>query len=156
VQILRHILKSFLIAIPLIVGISGCNKPKIMESDLTGIWVLRNTSKESLPTELKESSPRIVLNADGSFIATDLPEELPRVPPSDMQLHARLDSGTGVWKLGFWQSQQQLQLVFHAFTAGPDKVQVPFGMLLKIESKTSIFYYLSDPDLGVVIRFERQ
>ena len=49
-----------------------------------------------------------MVNADGTFVASGLPEASPPVPRYDMKERIRLDSRSGVWKLTTWEEAQHL------------------------------------------------
>src|SRR5580658_4487566 len=102
-------MKTFLpIVLLSFAGILGCHgSSPVTPTDVTGTWVITDGSRGFLPSEFKKISGKLVVNADGSFIASQL--HLPHIP-------ARLDSGSGVWKLDFAGGDQRLQLVFHTST----------------------------------------
>jgi hypothetical protein len=100
------------IAILLLFGMLGYKS--VQSNELVGTWVMKDTSRQVLPTELQKASAKLVLDANGTFSASELPEELPPVPPYDMKRRrVRLDTGSGVWKLVSREGKQQMQLNFH-------------------------------------------
>ena len=137
------------IAIFLFFGILGCKSYET--SDLIGTWVIADWSREYLPTELQKAQAKIILNANGTFIASDMPIDF-YFHYHDRDVH--LESGSGVWKIKFIQKRQQIELEFLAIT-GWRKDELPLGWLLDISNR-SLYYYMSDPDLGHKISFERQ
>jgi hypothetical protein len=49
----------------------GCKS--IQPGDLTGTWVMTEASRKVLPAELQNASAIIVLGANGTFVASDMP-----------------------------------------------------------------------------------
>ena len=78
---------------------------------------MTDQSRKRLPSEFQKALARIVLNADGSFVASELPEEL----RPDAKPRMRLDSGNGGWKLASWEGTQHLQLEFHDLASADSK-----------------------------------
>lgn len=151
------ILRFLLIALLLLFGMLGCKS--VQPNELAGTWVMKDTSRQVLPTELQKASAKIVLDANGSFAASELPEELPSPPPYDMkQRRVRLDTGGGVWKLVSREGKQQVQLDFHEM-AGSKEGGVPYGTQMDIAkgwSAVSLYYFLGDADEGGRVSFERK
>jgi hypothetical protein len=145
------------IAILLLLSMLGCQS--VQPSELAGTWVMKETSRQVLPTELQNASVKIVLDVNGTFAASELPEELPPAPPSDMkQRRVRLDTGSGVWKLVSREGKQQVQLNFHAML-GSKEGDVPYGTQMDVEkwwSTVSLYYFLGDADEGRRVSFERK
>src|SRR5947208_1156937 len=65
------VLRLLSIAFLLFFGMLGCKN--IQPSDLTGTWVMRDASRQVLPAELQKASAKIVLDANGTFVASDMP-----------------------------------------------------------------------------------
>jgi hypothetical protein len=110
-----------------------------------------------LPAESQKASAKIVLDANGTFVATEIPEELPPVPPYDPQKHnVRLDTGKGKWKLVSREGQQQVQLDFQTMEGNKD---TPYGMQIDVSrgwSTVSLYYFLGDADQGHRVLLKRQ
>src|SRR5713101_2409330 len=64
-------LKFFPIVLLLFLVVLGCNNVKL--GDLPGTWVMTDASRQVLPAELQKASATIVLDGNGTFVATDLP-----------------------------------------------------------------------------------
>jgi hypothetical protein len=129
----------------------GCKG--IKPGDLTGIWLIKDASREVLPAELRVPSSRIVLNADGSFSAYDMPAvfHTPPDPP-------HLDSGGGQWKLLSRQNKLQVQLDFYT-KSGAKLSNGPFTTQLNIIrswSALKLSYFIGDPDEGQRIDLEKR
>lgn len=121
----------------------GCNK--VNPSDLVGTWTVDDSSRHRLPVDLQKASARMVLNANGSFTASDMPGMF-YVPPGP----ARLESGRGVWKLVSPSGAQQVQLTFQEIM-NQKEINVPYGTQLNISSgwfEITLYYSLGDPDEG--------
>jgi hypothetical protein len=145
------------IAIFLLFGMLGCKS--VQPNELAGTWVMKDTSRQVLPTELQKASAKLVLDGNGTFSASELPEELPPAPPYDMkQRRVRLDTGTGVWKLVSREGKQQMQLNFHTM-AGSKEGDVPYGTQMNVAtgwSAVSLYYFLGDADEGRRVSFEKK
>lgn len=97
------------------------------------------------------------MSADGSFVASELPEELHPVPPYDMKPRIRLDSGSGIWKLASWEGAQHLQLEFHNFPSVDNKSSYGLPLTVSREwSAVSLYYFLGDPDEMRRVTFEKK
>lgn len=135
----------------LLFGMPGCKT--VRSSDLTGTWVITEASRHFLPDELQKASAKIVLDANGNFVVSDLPGLL-YFPPGRPQL----DSGNGVWKLVLHNDRQQIQLEFDATTAG-SPIKLPFATYIEVSggwSSLSLFYFLGDADEGRRIDFRKK
>lgn len=140
-----------LLPIALLFGMLGCKDTK--PNEVIGTWILTDQSSQDLPQDLRKVSARIVVNADGSFVAFDLPEGLEPVPPNYMKPPMRLDSGSGIWKLATWEGAEHLQLEFEAFAPSDHESHGPYGFPLIISrgwSAISLSYSLDDPDHGLI------
>jgi hypothetical protein len=125
----------------------GCKDVK--SSDLPGIWVIKDASRKSLPAELQNAAAKIVLDANGTFVASDMPG-LFYFPGRHA---AQLESGSGAWKLVSRDGKQQVQLNFQAITGWKDAL--PYGTQLDVSSG-SVFYFFGDADEGRRIAFEKK
>src|SRR5258708_7592653 len=142
-----------LIAMLLLFGALGCNRTRVTASDLTGTWVIRDASRQRLPAELRKASAKIVLEANRTFVASDVPG-LFYVNPG----RARLDTGSGVWKLVSREGRQQVQLDFHAIAERKEGA-IPFGTQVYISGGSSaviLFYYVGDREEERRIELKRK
>src|SRR4051812_18783896 len=131
--------KLLLLVLIFLVG-TGCRR--VNSSDLVGTWTITSSSRHVLPSGLQKAKAKIVLQANGSFTAFELPGFL-SVPPE----RESLDSGTGSWKLAFREGRQQVQLDFSS-REGVKAAEVPFGVQLELSSrwgKPYLFYFFRDP-----------
>jgi hypothetical protein len=146
--------RSLPIAVLLCLGLVCCESVK--RGELVGTWVLTDQSRERfLPAAQKKAIGRIVLNANGTFVADELPEDLLYGPP---EVSDRLVRGSGVWELVSREGGQQVQLNFEAITIG-QRGKVPYGTQLNVSkgwSAATLFYFQGDPDQGRRIEFERK
>ena len=144
---MRFMLRFLPVGFLVFLGILGCKN--VQPSDLTGTWAIQDASRKSLPAELQNASAKIVLDANGTFVASDMPG-LFYFPG----LHAaQLESGSGVWKLVSRDGEQQVQLNFQAITGWKDTL--PYGTQLDVSSG-SLFYFLGDADEGQRVAFEKK
>ena len=109
---------------------------------------MKDGSRKSLPAELQNASAKIVLYPDGTFVASDMPG-LFYFPGSHA---ARLESGSGAWKLVSHDGKQQVQLNFEVLAGWKDAL--PYGTQLEVSSE-SLFYFLGDADEGRRVAFEK-
>lgn len=130
-----------------LLGVLGCRSVQL--SDLVGTWMMKDTSTRSLPADLQNASANIVLEANGTFVASDMPGlfYFPGRHP------AQLESGSGVWKLVSHDGKQQVQLNFKTISDWKDVL--PYGTQLDV-SKGSLFYFLGDPDEGRRVAFQKK
>jgi hypothetical protein len=128
-------------------GMLGCRS--VQPSDLSGTWVMKDTSRRVLPTGLQKASAKIVLDANGTFVASDVPGLF----YFSGRHAAQLDSGNGVWKLISREGKQQLQLDFQAIAGWKDAL--PYGIQLDV-SRGSLFYFMGDADEGRRVSFEKK
>jgi hypothetical protein len=129
-----------------LLGMLGCKG--VQPSDLAGTWVMKDDARRVLPAELRKASGKIVLDANGTFVASDMPG-LFYFPGRHA---AQLESGTGVWKLVSREGKQQLQLDFKTIAGWKDSL--PYGTQLDV-SRGSLFYFFGDADEGRRISFEK-
>ena len=113
-----------------LLGMLGCKR--VQPSDVIGTWVMNDQSRKELPQEFQKALGKIVVKADGTFDASELPEPLHPVPPYDMKVRMRLDSGSGVWKLASWEGAQHLQLEFHDLPSADEKSKGSYGFPLTV------------------------
>ena len=147
-------MKYWLAALALVllsIGSSGCRKTQA--SELTGTWVLNSGSRGRIPTPLRQCSPRVILNPDGTFQAFELPGYF-----STDELPAKLDSGKGTWTLRNMEGGEVIQLNFDSITSGSTELPVPYGNQLWISRwpSVSLDYSVGGPDTGLRMEFERQ
>jgi hypothetical protein len=140
-------LKFLPIVLLLLLGVLGCNNVK--PGDLTGAWVMTEASRQVLPAELQKASAAIVLDANGTFVASDMPG-LFYVPSRHA---AQLERGKGAWKLVSREGKQQVQLDFQEIGGWEDRL--PYGTQLEV-SRGSLFYFFGDADQGRRVAFERK
>ena len=134
----------------LALGVSGCRG--VQPGDFVGTWVLSDESRKLLPADFRQASGRVVVSADGTFVAEDLPEQLPPVFP-DVNSQVRLDSGGGKWKLAAWEGAEHLQLEFRNGTFSKGESHETYGFPLTVSrgwSSITLSYALGDPDQGVL------
>ena len=128
----------------------GCRSVSGIE--LEGKWVAKKPLDSSLPSELQSSSPHLDLETDGSFVAVDFPGLL-GAPPSN----AHRDGGSGRWSIISIDGSQQLQLIFTKSTN--KKVGLPYGAHLDLAghlSSTELYYFIGDPDEGVMVSLQKE
>jgi len=54
-----------------LLGMMSCKG--VQPGDLAGTWVLKDDARRVLPAELRKASGKIVLDANGTFVAFDMP-----------------------------------------------------------------------------------
>src|SRR5687767_8359085 len=119
-------------------GALSCSR--VERADIVGTWVMTDASRRRLPTDAQKARTELVLQADGSFVATDLPGLF----SSEERDAGKLVSGTGVWKLEARGGQQlQLDFLTHKEPTNP----TPIVTLLRVSGGT-LFYFVGDPDDG--------
>jgi hypothetical protein len=131
----------------LLFGMLGCTS--VGPSDLIGTWVIKDASRQVLPTELQKPSAKIVFDRNGTFVASGLPG-LFYFPGRHA---AQLDTGSGAWRIVSRDGKQLVQLDFQAIEGWKDAL--PFGTQLNV-SRGSLFYFFGDPDEGRRVAFERK
>jgi hypothetical protein len=144
---MRLMLRFLPIALLLFFGMLGCKS--VQSSDLTGTWVIKDASRKVLPTGLRKASARIVLDANGTFVASDMPGLF----YSPGRHAAQLETGSGAWKLVSREGKQQVQLDFRVIAGWKDAL--PYGTQLDV-SRGSLFYFFGDADEGRRVAFERK
>ena len=111
-------------------------------------------SRAILPIELRKADSKIVLNSNGTFSAYEMPA-LFAFP--DFRA-ARLESGSGVWRLESSEGEQQIQLDFNAIVSW-EKNSLPYGTQLYVSkgrSAVTLYYFLGDADEGERLEFEKR
>src|SRR5437879_3303112 len=104
-----------------------------------------------------------MLNANGTFVASEVPEDMlygaevvdRLFGPSESA--ERLVTRNGVWKLASREGRQLVELEFRVFRVGK-RGRLPFGAQLEVSgglSAVSLYYFQGDPDLGRRVAFER-
>jgi hypothetical protein len=122
-----------------VLGSVGCKN--VQPRDIAGTWVINDAARKFLPTELQNASAQIVLGTNGRFVASDMPGLF----YSPARFAARLESGTGSWKLVPGEGKQQVQLDFQTIKNWKDNL--PYGTQLDVADK-SLVYFLGDADEG--------
>src|SRR6186713_2567064 len=126
-----------LTVVALAFAIVGCGT--IKPQDVTGTWIISSASRDRyLPDAQRGIAGTIVLSADGTFIAKEVPEEL----ASSLE-GARPISASGVWTL-IDHNGTQVQLEFRVIR-GSKEYEVPFGNQLSISKgfprSMSLYYF---------------
>ena len=128
-------------------GVLGCSSGK--PDDVIGTWVITEASRRRLPADAQKANAQLVLQADGSFVATDLPGLFSR----EERDAGILDSGRGVWRFVWLGGEQQLLLEFRQRTNTTDTT--PFGRGLLV-SRGSLYYFIGGPDVGLRVSLQKQ
>lgn len=142
------------IAVVLLIGMLGCDRA-VEVNEITGTWVITNNSRHLLATVQQNASARVLLERNGAFVASELPEDLLYGPP---QVAGGLVAGSGHWKLTSRNGEQQVQLDFNVISSGQRR-QLPYGTQLNVAkrgSSVSLFYFQGDADQGRKIEFSKQ
>ena len=105
-------LKFLLIALLLFLFVLGCNN--IKPGDLTGTWVMTEASRQVLPAELQKTSATIILDANGTFVASEMPG-LFYVPSRHV---ARLERAGAFGNLFRGRASNRYNLIFRKSEAG--------------------------------------
>jgi hypothetical protein len=146
--------RFYLIAVLLALGVVGCNS--ISPSELVGTWIVKEISRQRLPSELRKVRAEIVLDANGGFSTNSwIPEGL---------LHEQIVGipllrGRGTWRLMRIDGEQKVALDFRAIADSRGQHDVDYGTQLNISRTWSapvLFYFQGDPDNGRRIEFERK
>jgi hypothetical protein len=133
----------------------GCKT--VRSGDVTGRWVVTDQSREHLlPATQRKAAAEIDLNPNGTFAATEIPEDLLYVPP---EVSDQLVTGEGVWDLVLREGRQQVILTFKTIQKG-QRGRVPYETPLEVSSTgwstTTLFYFQGDPDEGRTIEFAKK
>lgn len=129
----------------MLIALVGCKN--VEPGDLAGTWMLEDASRQVLPPELQKAPAKIVLNANGTFVASAIPG-LFEFPGHPMQLEA----GRGVWQLVSREGERHVQLNFQVIENWKDGL--PYGTQLFV-SKGSLVYFLGDPDEQRGVAFQK-
>ena len=148
-------LKLLPLAMLLCFGLLGCKNAK--PADLTGTWVATNQSRQQfLPASQKNAAAKIVLDTNGTFVASEVPEDLLYGPP---EVANQLVTGSGTWKLASRDGRQQVDLEFNTVTSG-QRGKVPYGTMLNVStgwSTVGLYYFQGgDANQGRRIEFEKK
>jgi len=130
-----------------LLGMLGCKS--IERQDLLGTWVIEDVSQSVLPAEIRGVPAKIIFYEEGTFVASEMPG-LFYFPGRHA---AELESGTGTWKLVLREGEQQVQLNFQTIAGWRDAL--PYGTQLYV-SRSSLYYFLGDPDEGRRISFVKK
>lgn len=136
----------------LLLGIAGCKRVQPIE--IPGTWVMNDASRQVLPAGLQQASAKIVLDPKETFIASDMPGLFFFPGRHD----ARLESGSGTWKLVLSEGRQQVRLEFQQIDDWK-KSELPYGTQLDVSkgwSSVNLYYFIGDPDEGRRIEFEKR
>jgi hypothetical protein len=115
---------------------------------------MTGASRQVLPDGLRKAGAKILLNPDGSFLASEMPGLFYFPGRRDI----RLEAGSGRWKLVSREGGQQIQLDFYAITDW-SKTELPYGTQLDVSkgwSVAKLFYFVGDADVGQRIDFEKK
>jgi hypothetical protein len=146
--------RSLLFLLLPFLGILGCGTAR--PSEVTGTWAITDQSRHTLPLGLQSATVTLVVDADGTFAATELPEEM---NPVDEKPRFRLDSGGGAWSLARRDGAQHLELEFHDLISGDTDDRRRFGFPIEISrgwSTLTLYYFLGGPDEGRRLNFTRK
>jgi hypothetical protein len=114
---------------------------------------MKDASRQVLPAGLQKASAKIMMASNGTFVASDLPG----IFYFPGQHDARLETGSGVWKLATREGEQQVQLKFKKIRDWKEN-DLPFGTQLDVSrawTAVNLFYFVGDPDQGERIDFEK-
>ena len=119
----------------------GCKTAK--SGDLVGTWVIDDSSREDLPPLLQKVSGRVVLNGNGTFSASELPEFF----EFGGSRAKRSEAGNGAWRLvpGTFEENQRVQLDFREIADWKDSPPYSSGLFV---SRDGLYYFIGDPDEG--------
>ena len=143
---------SRLLVVALAFAIVGCGTTK--PQDVTGTWIISRASRDRyLPDAQRGIAGTIVLSADGTFTATEVPEEL----ASSIE-GARSISANGVWSL-IDHNGTEVHLEFRVIR-GRKEYEVPYGNQLSISMgfprSMSLYYFQGHIDDRRRVEFERK
>lgn len=115
---------------------------------------MKDSSRQVLSEGLRKASAKILLNPDGTFVAS----EMPGLFESPGQRDIRLEGGSGSWKLVVSDGRQELQLDFYAI-ANWRGSKLPYGTHLDVSrnwGEASLFYFVGDADEARRIEFDKK
>jgi hypothetical protein len=146
-KVMATMLLSFLFA-------DGCVRDSAKSSDLTGLWVVTPASVAMLDESLskRDMKPRLRLKADGSFLASDLPE---RLVTAAAEARNTLIAGSGLWRLRTFNGEQTVALTFGEING----VAIESRCYLNISSekgKKRLYFYFDEPDAGNRFELEKE
>ena len=129
----------------LVSGVLSCSN--LQPADVVGTWVVTDASRTRLPADAQKAAARIVLDANGTFVATDVPGLFAR----DERDASILETGRGVWRFVTLGGEQQLLLEFRQRSNTPD--QSSRGLHV---SRRRLYYFIGGPDVGLRVSLEKQ
>jgi len=137
--------------------LAGC-AATLTSDEVAGTWVLADSSRKYLPAEIRDSSPRICLRADGTFEVFELPV-LIAAAHADGSQDAVIQqiSASGSWQMDGPGGEERILLVFRTFVSGP-WTEGPRGFEMFTSRQFGveyIYYYHGDPDSEPRINFVR-
>ena len=118
----------------------GCSQTK---TTVVGTWVMSESSRQYVPAQLKASTPKLVINSDGSFSASNLPGAF----HSSFEIIS--NSGQGKWERITDEGRDEVQLNFDGDYGTQVYVSNSWG-------GPTLFYFLDDPDEGLRIELKKQ
>jgi hypothetical protein len=136
----------------------GCNS-EVKPEQIAGTWLMTTESRGYLPPETTKASGasgKIVLDSNGHFTASEVPEEIHQYGAKP---EVRLNSGAGSWRLAPWNGAQHVLLEFQQLSTKGSQEQRPYGLPLTVEkglSGITLYYSLGDPDEARRATYERQ
>jgi len=128
-------------ALPLLLLAFACER-EIALSDLPGTWTLTRDSREGRPAEARARGSSLVLRANGTFTAQEIPGEIFDQGPGFI-------TGNGRWLM----SRRGLRLDLLTVANG-DRTKVPFSTHFRAAGAT-LRYFVGDPDDFKTIEFEK-
>jgi hypothetical protein len=136
------------IALVLMCVTLGCRS--VQPSELVGTWVMTDSSRREVPTDLRKARARVVLHTDGTFLVSEMPGlfYVPHIRP------ARLETGNGTWELVSREGKQQVDLNFEVIEGWTDRL--PYGTELEVSSGILYYFFDGDSDNGRRVAFEKR
>jgi hypothetical protein len=133
----------------------GCTV--ISSSDLAGVWIVKDESRHRFLSAVQQKgTAKITLDANGTFAAFEVPEDLLYGPPAPAD---GIVTGNGTWRLLLRDDRKQVQLNFEEITVG-QRGEVPYGTQLNVSkgwSSVRLFYFQGgDADQGRKIEFDKK
>lgn len=129
--------------------LEGCTfKPT--DSELVGEWTLTDDSRRLFKNGLRGVTPRLILQSDHAFEASQIPREMVGGEPD-----RGVVSGRGTWKLGTGEIDTTVLMSM----AAVDGKQFEFGFTLSVRGSRRhpiLRDYRGDPDQMLTIEFEKQ
>ena len=118
----------------------GCSQTK---TDVVGTWVMSESSSQYVPTQLRGSTPKLVINSDGTFSASNMPGSF------HFSSEIISNTGQGKWTRITDEGQDDIQLTFDGSYGGQLLVSDSWG-------GPTLSYFLGDPDQVHRIEFKRE